>query len=220
MSYEEIKTNYVTTKKARELLGVTSDTLRNWDRKGKIVTIRSPTNTRLYSKKDIYRILGIDTVVMEKRKIAYCRVSSKKQMDDLERQCDFFRSEYPDYELVTDIASGINWNRKGFTSILESAMSGKLEEVVVAHRDRLCRFAFELVEFIFKSNRVKLIVLDKTEHKHSETELADDILSIVHVYACRNMGRRRYKKQENQNLSKSNATKEIKGLDKHNEVCL
>ena len=74
----------------------------------------------------------------KKKKIAYCRVSSKKQADDLERQKNFFTTKFPDYELVTDIGSGINWKRKGLKTILESAMSGDISELVVAHRDRLC----------------------------------------------------------------------------------
>jgi putative resolvase len=92
---------------------------------------------------------------------------------------------------ITDIGSGINWKRKGFQKILELAMLGELEEIVVAHRDRLCRFAFELVEFIFQKNNVRLVVLDRNDYKSGEAKLADDILSIVHVYSCR----RNYKTQ-------------------------
>ena len=121
-------------------------------------------------------------------------------MDDLERQKDFFRQQYPTYELVTDIGSGINWKRKGLNSILDASMLGYIEEVVVAHRDRLSRFAFELIEHILVTNKVKLVVLDSSTEESQDNELADDILSIIHVYSCRNMDRRRYKNKKNTNI--------------------
>ena len=145
----------------------------------------------------------------KKRKIAYCRVSSKKQEDDLERQKDFFRTKYPDYELVTDIGSGINWKRKGLKTILESAMQGNLSELMVAHRDRLCRFGFELVEWILERNNVKLSVLDREDHKSPDHDLTDDILSIIHIYSCRQMGKRRYKIKEDKNLSNSETEEDV-----------
>lgn len=205
--------DYIGTTVATNLLHITSQTLRKWDKEGKISTIRTPSNVRMYSLKDIHYILGWNPPSFSKTKVAYCRVSSKKQMDDLERQQDFFRSKFPDHELVTDIASGVNWKRKGLQTILERAMSGELSEVVVAHRDRLCRFAFELVAWIFKINSVRLVVLDQEENKNSETDLADDILSIIHVYSCRRMGRRRYKNSKNQIIPKRITKKVTKRMD-------
>jgi len=205
--------NYVTTKTARNLLGITSQTLRNWNEKGKIHTIVTPSGIRLYSKKDLCYILGVAYNPPEKRKVAYCRVSSFKQKDDLERQKDFFRTNYPDYELVTDIGSGINWKRKGLRSLLESAMQGDLGEVMVAHRDRLCRFAFELIEFILETKQVKLTVLDENKYQSENGELADDILSVIHVYSCRSMGKRRYQKQKDKNLSEQNTTENDETVD-------
>ena len=205
--------DYVPTKTARQLLGITSQTLRNWADKGKIHTIFTPSAIRLYSRKDLCNILGVPYSSTEKRKIAYCRVSSPKQKEDLERQKDFFRTNYPNYEVVTDIGSGINWKRKGFCSLLESAMQGDIEEIVVAHRDRLCRFAFDLVKFIFETKQVKLTVLDGKEYQSENTELADDILSIVHVYSCRNMGKRRYQKQKNKDISKQEPENDMEEMD-------
>lgn len=204
---------HISTKEARKILGVTSQTLRNWSDQGKIGSIISPSGVHLYSKQDVYGIANIPFVACEKRKIAYCRVSSQKQKDDLKRQTDFFREKYPDYEVVTDVASGLNWKRKGFQAILESAMSGDISELVVAHKDRLCRFSFELVKFILEHNKVKLTVLDADEHKSRSEELADDIISIIHVYSCREMGQRRYKNKEDTNLSKQRTTEDSKKVD-------
>ncbi len=203
MKYEtnqNIDSEYIPTKTARKFLGITTQTLRNWDSAGKIGTIRSPSGQRLYCVKDIYNIIGRVSDVKEKRKIAYCRVSSKKQSDDLERQKDFFKCKYPDYDLVTDIGSGINWKRQGFKTILEQAMSGDITEVMVAHRDRLCRFGFELIEWLFSKWNVKLIVLDREDNQSDTKDLADDIISIIHVFSCRQMGKRRYTKSKSKDL--------------------
>jgi predicted site-specific integrase-resolvase len=168
------------------MLKITSETLRSWNNKGKIDAIKLPCGQRRYSLKDIHKYLGITPIPdKNKRKICYCRVSSKKQMDDLERQKMFFIQEYPDHKLITDIGSGINW----FKKILEQTMLGNVEQVVVAHRDRLYRFAFELIEFIFESNNVKLLIIDTKVGESGNNELVDDILSIIHVYSCRAMGK-------------------------------
>ena len=213
---------HLSIKDTRKLLGVTTETLRKWANSGKIRFSQTPTGRKLYYKQDVYNIINRTQIQKpkEKTKIAYCRVSSQKQKDDLERQKEFFRLKYPKHDLVTDIGSGINWNRKGLQTILEQSMLGNVSEVVVAHRDRLCRFAFELIEFILSKNGVKLIVLNSnngqsTDQSNINKELSDDILSIIHVYSCRQMGRRRYSKQGTEQGSKgpdNNQNKKIENL--------
>lgn len=195
---------FITAKEARKLTGVTTTTLRNWATTDKVRYCTTPTGRIHYNKQDICVIVGSSKIDQSLRKIAYCRVSSKKQMDDLERQKDFFKLNYPDYNVVTDVASGINWDRKGLQTILEQSSKGNISEVVVAHRDRLCSFAFELVEYFLKLNNVKLTVIndDSKTKPNIDEDLSDDIMSIVHAYSCRKMGRRRYSKDtENKNLS-------------------
>jgi predicted site-specific integrase-resolvase len=102
------------------------------------------------------------------------------------------------------------FKRKGLQTILELSMSGNLGEVVVSHKDRLSRFAFELIEWIIKRNRGTLVVLDRSEHQSGQQELAEDLLSIVTVFNCRNMGRRRYhadSKPKDQTADSQPATK-------------
>jgi predicted site-specific integrase-resolvase len=117
--------------------------------------------------------------------------------------------------LVADVGSGINWKRKGLTYLLEQSMQGNISEIVVAHKDRLCRFAFELLSFIFKQNNTQLIVLNQETSESNSRELADDILSIIHVYSCRAMGKRRYSNKKNQDLSKQETDTDVKELDGH-----
>ena len=188
--------DYVTPEKAREFFKVSNSTLRRWDKNGQIHVIRNPSGHRLYSTKKFKDVLNDISSSSQKQKICYCRVSSYKQKDDLKRQISFLESKFPDYTIIKDIGTGINWKRSGLRTILELAMSKQLEEVVVAHRDRLCRFAFELIKWILEKNGVKLMVLDNKEHS-SEQELAEDLLSIIHVFSCKQMGKRRYKKKGN-----------------------
>jgi len=196
-----IDDQHVTNKKATELLQITPKTLRIWDKEGKIRTFRTPSGQRRYNLTDIQNIMGRNPSHDQKEKICYSRVSSSKQVDDLTRQTAFFQSKFPNHIMVTDVGSGINWKRKGFKTILDKAMHHTISEVVVAHRDRLCRFAFELLEWIFHQNGVKLVVLDQENEQSTEQELSDDILSIIHIYSRRKMGKRRYKNKENTSLS-------------------
>ena len=166
-------------------------TLRRWADAGRIDYRWSPGGIRLYKLPDDSGGLPADVDEQKKKKIVYARVSSSKQKDDLRRQADYLLSKFPDHELVTDVGSGINWKRRGLLSILDGADKGGVQEVVVASRDRLCRFAFELLEHIFRRRGVKLVVLD-ADDSSSEQELSDDLLSIVQIFCCRRNGKRRY----------------------------
>lgn len=220
MNEFDTENGFITPKEAKELLHITDKTLRIWAEEGKIGCIRTPSNVRRYNSKDIKRILNGGITPPEKQKICYCRVSSPKQMDDLKRQEDFFRHKYPSHVLVTDIGSGINWKRKGLKTILEQSMQGNISEIVVAHRDRLCRFAFDLLEHIFSINGVKLLVLNEKNGESTSKDLADDIMSIVHIYSCREMGRRRYKSKENKTVSDFRTEENTKRMDEGEKVCL
>jgi len=124
----------------------------------------------------------------------YCRVSSDKQKDDLQRQVEAMEARFPGYQVFTDVASGLNYKRKGLSRLLERAQSGAIEEVVVAHRDRLARFGVELIEWILRRANARLIFLDQTTKQNSNEELAEDLLAVVHVFSCRLNGKRRYKR--------------------------
>jgi predicted site-specific integrase-resolvase len=178
---------YVPARKFQELYGVSIITLRRWADSGRIESIRSPGNQRLYK----IREEGHEEN-RQRKKYVYVRVSSAKQKDDLERQRAHMVSRFPNHEVVSDVGSGINWRRKGLLSILDAAMLGNVEEVVVASRDRLCRFAFELLEHVFQNAKTRLVVLESTDSS-PEQELSDDLLSIVQIFCCRRNGKRRYR---------------------------
>lgn len=187
---------YVSSQEACKLFQVSISTLRRWDNEGKIDTYRTAGKQRRYSTQLLTKTNNTTTNDVQKQKICYCRVSSTHQKNDLQRQKEYLKSKYPDYRIIQDIGSGINWKRSGLKTILELAMQKKLDTVVVAHRDRLCRFAFELIQWILEKNEVKLVVLNESICS-TEQELAEDLLSIIHVFSCKQMGKRWYKKEDN-----------------------
>lgn len=185
---------------ATQVLNVHANTLRRWADTGVIKSIRTPGRMRLYDVESLSGDVAASRQAPENDrraagavKIAYCRVSSAKQKDDLQRQITFMQEKCPEYEIVTDIGSGINFKRKGLRSILERALNGELQEVCVSHRDRLCRFGFELIKWLLERQRVKLVVLSN-ENTSPQQEFTEDLLAIVHVFSCRFNGLRRYAK--------------------------
>jgi len=121
-------------------------------------------------------------------------------MDDLSRQLEFLRKpEYSTYTVVTDIASGINFKRKGLSTILEACVQQRIGDLVVAHRDRLCRFGFELIEQLVSKAGGRIVVIEDSDNKTSEQELIEDLLSIIHVFSCRQMGKRSYASRKPKN---------------------
>lgn len=189
-----------------KLVNVKPNTIRGWTKTGKISFVKTPTGQTLYHQEQFHKMFNIFPSVQEKKKIIYCRVSSSKQVKDgdLDRQIEFIKSKYPNHTIISDCASGVNWKRKGLKSILELSMQGNLEELVVAHKDRLSRFGFELIEWIVSSNGGKIIVLDDEKTKSSDQELAEDLLSIIHIYTCKAMGRRRYNSKKTENYEEKN----------------
>lgn len=186
------------SRKATQAIGVCANTLRTWAGEGKIKYVRTAAGQRLY---DVSSFLQS---TVSKRKIIYCRVSSRNQKDDLQSQIQYLRQRYPNHELIEDIGSGLNFKRKGFTALLDAILSGLVEEVVISHRDRLCRFGFEFIEHIATKYACKLVVLDETKLS-PQAELVQDLLSIIHVFSCRIYGLRKYRNKikEDKDLSKT-----------------
>jgi predicted site-specific integrase-resolvase len=189
---------YVRGKTLSEEFGVSADTLRRWANDGHVRCQRINGNgKRFYHYEDVKRMFGRRDESQpgeEKKKIAYARVSSAKQQEDLQRQVAALQAAYPQHEIVSDVGSGLNWKRKGLQTILEHALRGMVAEVVVMHKDRLCRFGFELIEFVLQKSGAKLLVhsASNDDHKSHEQELAEDLLAIVTVFAARNHGKRKY----------------------------
>lgn len=193
--------------------GVCSDSLRKWSASNKIRFVKSSGGKRYYHSADVHKLMHGDAgdaeAAQETKKIIYARVSSPGQRGDLQRQCDDLRSKYPSHELISDIASGINFKRRGLKTILEKAHKRVISEVVVTHKDRLCRFAFDLIRDVLERSGCKIVVLSKESDSapNDEAELADDMLAIANVFVAKRNGQRsatnRKRRQEQQQEAES-----------------
>lgn len=179
---------YIPLRKAVEFLGLHPHTLRKYADEGKIKSIKNEAGQRLYDVESYQQGKTRAAVV------CYCRVSSAKQRDDLARQVEFMQQQYPDAEIIKDIGSGLNFKRKGLQALLVRLMRGDKLSLVIACRDRLCRFGFELFEFMVEQNGGEIVVLDRKVHC-PETELTADLLAILQVFSCRMHGLRSYSKK-------------------------
>ncbi|WP_243903146.1 IS607 family transposase [Aetokthonos hydrillicola] len=195
---------YIPLRKAVEFLGLHPNTLRKYADEGKIKSIKNAAGQRLYDVESYTR--GDSARVTT---ICYCRVSSSKQRDDLNRQVAYMQSLYPQAEIIRDIGSGINFKRKGLQSLLDKLMRGDKFTLIVACRDRLALFGFELIQYLVEQNGGQIVVLDKTVYC-PESELTQDLLSILHVFSCRMHGLRKYSKKIKEDLSKTDTTAENK----------
>ncbi|MBW4666881.1 MAG: IS607 family transposase [Cyanomargarita calcarea GSE-NOS-MK-12-04C] len=188
--------SYIPLRKAVEFLGLHPNTLRKYADEGKIKSIKNEAGQRLYDVKSY--TTGGDTT--RTTIICYCRVSSSKQRDDLDRQVAYMQSLYPNGEIIRDVGSGINFKRKGLQALLDRLLRGDKFTLVVACRDRVARFGFELIQYMVEQNGGQVVVLDKTVYCPN-TELIQDLLSILHVFSCRMHGLRKYSKKIKENLS-------------------
>ena len=238
---------YVSPSTIKKSYEVSFTSLANWAKDGKIRCVATPGGCRKYHYNDVVKLLGHPEAEIQEagKTVLYARVSSQKQAKDgdLDRQIEnlkrLYENQYPDtnYVVKKDVASGINWKRKGLRYLLDEAHSGNLGTIVVSDRDRLCRFAFDLVAYIFKQRGVKILVLNKNDDFESadateqsqRADLSEDLLAIVNVFVAQANGYRseRNKKvranthhKENQDLPDAGSDTEVEDDDGDSEVDL
>ena len=201
MNGKENKKTFVSINEASDITGLSIQTIRKLGDTNEVKCYKTPSGHRRFDKQSLEAFCHakfIDEQISANKKCnyIYTRVSSKKQLDDLSRQIEYIkqrRTEYASYTFISDVASGINFKRKGLQTILDSCIQGTIGELVVAHRDRLSRFGFDLIKTIVEKAGGTITVLDDEQNKSSEQELAEDLLSIIHIYSRRQMGKRSYK---------------------------
>ena len=191
---------YYSSKSVTKILGVTAQTLRNWDKEGKLKPAYIKSNGyRYYSEDSILSYTPERKTKKDLNVIGYARVSSKKQSDDLERQVNnlklYLNNKYQSYEIITDIGSGINYSKKGLQLLIDKINKKEVDVIVVLYKDRLLRFGFELVEYFARINNVKIEVLDKV-NKTQDEELVEDLIQIITVFSCKIQGKRKTKTKE------------------------
>jgi putative resolvase len=177
-----------------KLIGRTPQTLRDWDKKGEFKPYYvAPSGHRYYSQKQLNHFLGIKGIKPDRKVIGYCRVSSNKQKDDLERQVanmqTYLLAQGKPFKVITDIGSGINYKNKGLLELIDLISQNKVEKVVVLYKDRLLRFGYELVEYIASLYDCTIEIIDTTE-KTEEQELVEDMIQILTVFSAKLQGKR------------------------------
>lgn len=190
----------VSINEAAEFLGVTPQTLRRWEREGKIAPDERTTGGR--RRYDLVRLRPdqFHTPDTARRTIAYARVSSHDQKDDLERQKQvlelYCTRQGWTFEVVADLGSGMNYQKKGLKRLLSDVVEGRIGRLVITHKDRLLRFGAELVFAICEAKNVEVVILNQGEDTTFEEDLAKDVLEIITVFSARLYGSRSRKNQK------------------------
>lgn len=188
---------YMSISKAAEYLNVAKSTLRNWEAEGLITPLRTASNQRRYTKEMLDEVLQGNIKAAKPKKlltIGYCRVSSGHQKEDLQRQKDVV-SRYCEvngyqFKIIQDVGSGLNYKKKGLTELINMICKKQCERVVVNYQDRLVRFGFEMIETICQANDVDLVVINQTDNVDLNSELVEDVLSIITVFSAKLYGKR------------------------------
>ena len=191
---------YYSAKTVTQILGVTAQTLRNWDKEGKLKPSYVKSNGyRYYSEESILSYTQERKTKKKLNVVGYARVSSKKQTDDLERQVnnlkEYLSNKYDNFDIITDIGSGINYNKPGLLKLIEKINRKEVDLIVVLYKDRLLRFGFELVEHFANLNNVKIEALDKLD-KTQDEELVEDLVQIITLFSCKIQGKRKSKTKQ------------------------
>ncbi|MGC9209184.1 MAG: IS607 family transposase [Nitrososphaeria archaeon] len=186
-----------TLKEAKKLLGVTTRTIQRWDKEGKIRVVRTVGGRRRIPESEIKRILGLRE---ERVVVGYARVSSTAQRDDLERQKQSIKDYavkmgYGEIQVLADVGSGLNENRKGFLKLLDMVAERKVSKVIIAYEDRLTRFGFGTLRRLFQAFGTSIEVINH-EEKAPQEELVEDLITIVSHFAGKLYGKRSHKYRE------------------------
>jgi len=184
---------------AAEVLGVSISTLRRWETEGRLVPERTAGRQRRYDLSKLKPEL-FHADVSQRKTVAYARVSSHDQKDELERQKQvlelYCARQGWTFEVVSDLGSGMNDQKKGLKRLLNAILAGDVGRLVLTHKDRLLRFGAELVFAVCEAKEVEVVILNKGEDTTFEEDLAQDVLEIITVFSARLYGSRSRKNQK------------------------
>lgn len=188
-----------------KLVGVTAQTLRNYDNNNTFKpAVISPKGHRLYTKEQLNEFYSLKTNSIkqliddkkQKLNIGYVRVSSQKQKDDLQRQYNlmeqYLLSLGKPFKIIKSIGSGINYNNPSLELLISEITAGNVNKIFVLYKDRLVRFGFELIKLIAKQHNVEIEVINEYNNTDEE-ELVTDLIQIITVFSSRLNGKRKYK---------------------------
>jgi len=186
---------------AAEALGVSAQTLRRWEREGRLLPDeRTAGGRRRYDLARLKPEKFRSQAEAVRKTVAYARVSSHDQKDDLERQKQvlelYCARQGWTFEVIADLGSGMNYHKKGLKKLLDAIIEGQVGRLVITHKDRLLRFGAELVFAICEAKNVEVVILNQGEDTTFEEDLAKDVLEIITVFSARLYGSRSRKNQK------------------------
>ena len=185
--------------KTADILGVSQKTLRVWDKQNKLIPVLTSGGHRRYKESDINTFIGIDPISNDNKEICviYARVSSQKQKTsgDLDRQSQRLSEYCAKHNLyvehiIKDVGSGLNDKRIGFNQLTNLVITGKVNKVIIEHKDRLTRFQFNFIKKIFKTFGVDIIVIDDKDEISDIEELTRDMMSLLACFSVKYYGKR------------------------------
>lgn len=195
----------LTIKQASEYLNVSQDTLRKWDKSGKLNSLTTTGGHRRYLQEDLDKFIGIINNNSEDNNIVaiYSTVSSheQKQKGDLDRQSQRLseycaKKKYNVGYIIKDIGSGLSDTRVGFIKLSNLVIDKKINKIVIEHRDRLTRFQYNFIEMMYKSYGVEIIHIEKNNVTQEE-DLVTDIISLMASFSGKIYGRRSAERRKN-----------------------
>lgn len=188
---------YLSVSEMAEFCGVCIKTLHRWEMSGSLMpSYRTPGGHRRYDREGAKRFCGIQDNTLDKAVLLYSRVSSADQKHDLARQSQRLKDYAQQQNIantisLSDIGSGMNFNKRGLLTLLKYLFSGDVNKIIVTHKDRLMRFGFALIEKICQYLNVKIIVMDSNDKEGDfTTQLAQDLIEIITVFSAKLYGRR------------------------------
>ncbi len=186
---------------AAKELGVSIPTLRRWEAEGKIQAERTPKGHRRYDLAQLRGLKPYETSKTNRPTVCYARVSSHDQKEDLVRQAalleTFCAANGWTYEIVQDLGSGLNYNKRGLQQLIKRICSGTVGRLVLTNKDRLLRFGSELVFSLCEAYNIEVVIINQGEQPLSfEEELAQDVLEIITVFSARLYGSRSHKNRK------------------------
>jgi putative resolvase len=132
--------------------------------------------------------------------VAYARVSSHDQKEDLERQAHalqiYCMQKGWNFQVIKDLGSGMNYQKKGLKMLLKMILESKATRLVLTHKDRLLRFGAELIFALCEARQIEVVIINKGDEVSFEEELAQDVLEIITVFSARLYGSRSKKNKK------------------------
>lgn len=183
-----------------EKIGVHIETLRRWDKEGTLKPAKvTEGGTRYYSEQQYNEYCGRISRNKKREIILYCRISESSQRDALEKQIEnvkqYAYAKGYQFELVTDIGSGVDYERKGFLYLVDKIIDYGVEKVIILSKDRLVQFGYQLIEHICDKTGTEIEIIDNTEVTEQE-ELVEDLIQIITVFSTGLHGQRGKKTKE------------------------